>query len=226
MPMKKPPVAVSPPITLLVADDHPLFRHGLVEVLQSDRSLRLLAEAGDGQAAQQLIQQHQPQVAILDVLMPKATGLDVARAVRAASLRVALIFLTMYDDEETFQEAIELGVQGYILKECAMTDILDAVRTVVAGKHYVSPSLAGFLIHRQTSAAALQKAQPGLSDLTPGERRILKMVADDKTTKEIASLLSLSPRTVETHRLNIAEKLNVHGTHSLLKFAFEHKRQL
>ena len=214
------------PITVLVADDHPLFRHGLVEVLKADPDLRLLAEASDGQTARQLIQQHPPQVAILDVRMPKATGLEVARAVRAARLPVALIFLTMHDDEETFQEAIELGVKGYLLKDCAMTDIVDAVKTVAAGKHYVSPSLASFLVHRQASTTALQKAKPGLSDLTQGERRILKMVAEDKTTKEIAALLGLSPRTVETHRLNIGEKLNLHGTHSLLKFAFEHKARL
>lgn len=222
----QPPASFSQTITVLVADDHPLFRHGLVEVLKADSDLRLLAEAGDGPTALQLVQQHRPQVAILDVRMPKISGLDVARAVRAARLPVALIFLTMYDDEETFQEAMELGVQGYVLKDSALSEIVAAVKTVAAGKHHISASLASFLIQRQARTAALQKAKPGLSELTPAERRILKMIAEDQTTKEIAALLGLSPRTIETHRLHIAEKLNLHGTHSLLKFAFEHKARL
>ena len=100
------------------------------------------------------------------------------------------------------------------------------MKTVASGKHSVSPSLAGYLIHRGTRAVALQNQKPGLKNLTPAERHVLQLVADDKTTKEIAALLGISPRTVESHRLNMAQKLDLHGTHSLLKFAFEHKARL
>jgi DNA-binding NarL/FixJ family response regulator len=214
------------PITILVADDHPIFRRGLVETIQSDPGLRIVAEAGDGQAALSAIRDLSPEIALLDVHMPKADGIAVARAVRDQQLPTHLIFLTMHDDEETFQEAMDLGVKGYVLKESAVLDVLHAIRAVAAGQHFISPSISGYLVRRREAGQKLREKVPGLESLTPAERRILKLISEDHTSKEIADQLGISPRTVETHRLHICEKLNLHGAHSLLKFAYDNKGKL
>lgn len=214
------------PITVLIADDHPVFRRGLVDALKSDPEVKVVQEAGDGEAALELIQQGKARVALLDVRMPKANGLDIARAVQARNLAVLVVMLTMADDEATFSEAMDLGVKGYVTKESAVTDILNCVKTVASGKHFVSSSLAGYLIQRRAGVLALQDQKSGLSNLTPMERRVLQLVAADHTTKEIAALLGTSPRTVESHRFNLSQKLELRGTHSLLKFAFENRARI
>ena len=214
------------PTTLLLADDHPIFRKGLVQVIQSDAAFQVVGEAGDGAAALQLLTTLKPAIIILDIAMPKKSGLDVAREFRRRRAPGELIFLTAYKDPEMFDEALNLEVKGYVLKDSAGDDILDALRAVASGESYVSPTLAGLLLGRRHSAQKLRESQPGLDALTPAERRILKLIAQDRTSKEIAEELGISPRTVDNHRANIAQKLNLHGTHSLLKFAFDNKSRL
>ena len=137
-----------------------------------------------------------------------------------------IVFLTMYREEDMFCEAMELGAKGYVLKESAPADILQCLHAVSSGQHYISPSLAGFLLTRGGQAGGASRGKSGLESLTPAERRILKLIASDKTSKEIAEALGLSPRTVENHRANISAKLGLQGSHSLLKFAFENRGQL
>ncbi len=214
---------MSPPLRILMADDHPLFRQGLRQVIETDPTLQIVHEAGDGRAALQFIGELKPDICILDIQMPELDGLAVVRQMRAHRFKGEVILLTMFKEEDLLNAALDLGVKGYVLKESAVTDILQSIRGVTAGHRYISPALSDFLIARRADAEALRAAKPGLEQLTPSERRILKLIAEDKTSKEIADELGLSPRTVENHRTNICAKLDVHGVHSLVKFAYENK---
>ncbi len=214
------------PITVLIADDHPIFRRGLCDILATDPTLRLVGEAGDGEEAWRLIQELRPAVAVLDIHMPRRSGIELGRLVSQQRLPVELIILTGDAEEGLLHEALNLGVKGYLLKETAVTDLLQAIRRVAGGGCYITPALSGALVRRNAAREALQEQKAGLAALTPTERQILKLIAEDRTSKEIAELLACSVRTVETHRQNISHKLELSGSHSLLRFAFDHKVQL
>ena len=215
-----------PILKILIADDHPLYKKGLRQAVEDDATMEVVAETGDGESALRLIEETQPDVAVLDIDMPRMSGLQVAKKVSEKNLFVAVVILTIYNQEDMFNEAMDCGVRGYVLKETAAVDIIEAMKTVAEGRYYVSPVLASHLVGRSQRANDLLKSKPSLSDLTPAERRILKLISQNKTSKDIGEELGISYRTVETHRTNIAVKLNIHGTHSLLKFAIEHKSTL
>jgi DNA-binding NarL/FixJ family response regulator len=214
------------PSTVMIADDHPIFQQGLKQVIEKDPSLKLIAMANDGEEAWRFIQTLKPDIAILDIHMPRTSGLEVARKAAQHRLPVKMILLTMYEEEELFNEALNVGALAYVLKESAVSDLLQAIRCAIAGKHFVSPAAANFLINRRRQTEKLQAQVPGLQKLTPSERQILRLIADDRTSKEIAEELGISVRTVDTHRQNISLKLDLHGSHSLLKFAYDHKSEL
>lgn len=214
------------PVDILIADDHPIFRKGLCEVIAEDRTLRLVDQAADGETALRLIHQHRPAIAILDIQMPRRSGLDVARVLFQQRSPVRIILLTMYEDEDLFNEAIDLGVGAYVLKENTVSDLHNAIRCISDGRLFVSPSLAGFLLRRRDAAARLKQEKPGLELLTPTERRVLALISQDQTTKEIADTLGISARTVDSHRQNISHKLHLSGSHSLLKFAYANRSRL
>ena len=213
-------------LKILIADDHPLFRQGLRQTIESEPSLKVICEVGDGCRALEATRGAEPDLCILDVKMPAMDGLAFVRHMRAEGFRAEVIILTMYKEEDLFNAAMDLDVKGYVLKESAVSDILDAIRAVVAGHRYISPTLADFLVARRTGAESLRQRKPGLDRLSPAERHILQLIARDRTSKEIADELGLSPRTVENHRTNICAKLDVHGIHSLVKFAYENKSRL
>ena len=213
-------------LTVVIADDHPIFRKGLRQVLETDPHLHIVAEAEDGHAALAGIEELKPDVAVLDIDMPGPDGFEIARAVQEKALPVAIIFLTMHTNEDVFNTAFDLGVKGYVLKDGAVTEIIRGIKAVAAGENYISPELATFLVRRANRAAALTHEKPALASLTQTEQRVLKMIAAYKTSREIADELCISPRTVERHRANICEKLELKGSHALLKFATEHKSQL
>lgn len=217
---------MSKAITILIADDHPIFRRGLRDVVKEEPSVQLLGEAGDGAEALRLIEELKPQVAVLDHDMPKMNGLQVAQAVRRQKLPSALVMLTMFKEERLFNEAMDAGFLGYVLKENAVSDLIECIHAVAAGRAFISPVLSPFLLQRGARAAALTQEKPGLEKLTPAERRILKLIAADFTSKEIAEQLGVSFHTVENHRSNISAKLGLSGSHSLLKFAFDNKSSL
>ena len=158
--------------------------------------------------------------------MPGQTGFDVARALQLSDLATRIIFLTMHRDEGVFNTALDLGAQGYLLKESAIEEIQSCVKAVAAGEKFISPQLSTFLLQRASRAAAFARQQPTLHDLTPSERRVLTMIAQQQTSRTIADALCISIRTVERHRENICTKLELHGSNALLKFALEHKEQL
>jgi DNA-binding NarL/FixJ family response regulator len=213
-------------LRVVIADDHPIFRKGLRQVIESNTDIAIVEEAEDGEAALRCVESARPDLAILDIDMPAKNGLEVLRELRARGVDTPVVFLTMYDDEEMFNEAMDEGVQGYVLKENAVRDILECIRLVTAGKYYISPTISSFLVQRNNRARELRKAMPGLDDLTSMERKILRLIAEGHTSKEIANVLHLSPKTIDNHRLSISNKLNIHGTHQLLKFAVQHKSRL
>ncbi len=210
-------------IKVLIVDDHPLFRQGLRQLVESDARFELVGEAGDGLAAVALIGQIKPDIAILDVSLPGLSGLEVARKLQGRRLTTRIVILTMHNDEQTFNRAMDFGVRGYVLKDNAVRDITDCLAAVARGEHYLSPSISSYLVHRRSRAEALAARQPGLEDLTKAERRVLKLIAEKKTSREIAAELFVSPRTIEAHRANISAKLELRGSHSLLQFALENR---
>jgi DNA-binding NarL/FixJ family response regulator len=215
---------MKPEIKVVIADDHPIFRRGLRQIIEADPGIKVVAEADDGDAALILLQEHAPQVAIIDVDMPNRDGFDLMQTVRAKRLPVAVIFLTMHKDERIFNKALDLGVMGYVLKDSAITEIVAGVKAVAAGQNYVSPAMSTSLLKRAARGAA--PPPPGLDDLTPTERRVLKLIAEYKISKEIAAELFISVRTVEHHRANISAKLELRGSHALMKFALDHHDRL
>ncbi len=213
-------------ISILIADDHPLFRKGLRQAILEYPGVSVVEEASDGEEALRKIQELRPTIAVLDISMPKKSGFDVAKVVVELQWPVHLIFLTMHSDEEVFNAAMDLGVHGYVLKDSASGEILRCLEAVAEGKYFVSSSITDFLVRRADRSRALRRETPGLQQLTAMERRVLQLVAESRTSREIAERLHISPKTVDTHRANIAKKLNLRGTHSLVKFAIEHKSSL
>jgi DNA-binding NarL/FixJ family response regulator len=213
-------------IRIVIADDHPIFRRGLRSVIESDPRLKIIAEAGDGEVALEQIQTLQPEIALLDMEMPNKGGFEVMRAIQQKKLPVAVIFLTMHKDERFFNAALDLGVKGYVLKDSAVNDAIASIKAVASGENFISPQLSTYLVSRRGRVASLAEQKPGLNNLTAAERHVLRLIAANKTSKEIADELCISIRTVEKHRANISQKLELHGSHVLLSFALEHKSEL
>ena len=213
-------------ITVFIADDHPIFRAGLRLVIEAETGIRVVGEAADGDDALTMIESLGPNVAVLDIDMPGRDGLEVARALRDRRSATRVIFLTLHKDALFLDAALDAGVHGYVLKESAATEIAGAIRSVHAGQQYVSPVLSSLLINRSRRADALATEMPGLDTLTPTEVKVLRLVAEIRSTKEIAEALCISPRTVEHHRTSIAAKLELRGSHALTRFAVKHQSAL
>jgi DNA-binding NarL/FixJ family response regulator len=215
-----------PEIKLIIADDHPIFRRGLRAVIETDPQIKVMAEAGEGDTALACIRQYAPHIAILDLDMPGKDGFEVTRAIREDNLLVEVIILTMHDKESLLKAALDLGVKGFVLKDSAMPEIIDCIKAVMSGRNYVSPQLSSYLIGRGQRRAALAQDTPALKHLTPTEQNVLKLIAGENTSRQIADTLHISIRTVDRHRANICEKLNLHGSNALMKFAVSHKSEL
>jgi DNA-binding NarL/FixJ family response regulator len=213
-------------IKVLVADDHPIFRSGLRMMIETAADVTLVGEAENGERALSVIRDQQPDIAVLDLDMPIKDGFEVALALREHKLSSKVIFLTAHKSESLFNKAFDSGAQGYVLKDSAITEILDSIRTVNAGQSYISPQLSTFLLNRRKRSDALVEEKPTLESLTPAERQVLRMVAHEKTSREIANELCISIRTVEHHRANICLKLGLRGSNTLIKFAVGNRSEL
>ena len=211
-------------IRILLADDYPVVRKGLKTSIEEETSLKVIAEAADGEEAIELIEKHRPDLAILDIDMPKLDGLGVAKEISRLNLRTKIIFLSFHKDEDMFRAALAAGGKGYLLKDSAMDEIVIAIQTVNAGKVYMSSAIALQLLRGENSSDSTD--DPLVRDLTVSERRILKLIAEGLSSKEIGNQLSIHYRTVENHRTNICRKLNIEGANALLRFAVQHKETL
>lgn len=213
-------------IRVILADDHPIVRQGLRQMIESEPQISVIAEAADGLEALDLIKKHQPQIALIDVDMPEMDGFAVAREIERKRINVEIIFLTMHSKPEIFYAAMDAGAKGFVLKDSAVSDIVASIKAVAAGQSYISPTLSNLLINRRRREAALAAAQPGLETLSPTELKVLKLIAEGNSSGEIAEMIFISRRTVESHRANISRKLDLQGNLSLVKFALENKNEL
>jgi DNA-binding NarL/FixJ family response regulator len=213
-------------VTALIVDDHPLVRHGLRDVIGHNSRFKIVGEASNGEEALRLLTCLKPQIVILDIDMPRLNGLETIRAIRQLPFAVKVIILTMYKEEDMFNAAMDLGVKAYVLKENAANEIIAALEKVDRGETFLSTLMLEAGQRRSERVRNLLLSKPQIEALTPAERRILKLIGEDYTSKEIASLLQLSVRTVDNHRQHICNKLKLHGTHSLLKFAFDNSAYL
>jgi DNA-binding NarL/FixJ family response regulator len=208
---------------VLIADDHPIFRSGLRQLIEADQSMSVIAEAEDGASALKLIREHKPDIVVLDVNMPGVSGFYVVESIRKENLSSDVVLLTMHNEEAMFTKALSLGVRGYVLKDSATSDILNCLHAVRKGENYTSAELTKYLFKK---ASGQSTPVEGLASLTPTERRLLALIAEYLTSREIADKLGVSVRTVENHRNNICAKLGVHGSHALIKFALQHQGEL
>lgn len=207
-------------LNILIADDHPIFLKGLKEVIESDKSLKVISVAHNGQGAVTAFQSDKRiDVVILDIDMPRMNGLEAAGAILKIRGDVPIIILTMHKDKALFLKALEIGIQGYLLKENAVVDVISAIYKVAEGNTYLSPELSIHLFKRNKPATENDRL---LDTLTQAEKKILNLVAEYKSSREIAELLFISEKTVFNHRMNICKKLNLSGKNSLLRYALEH----
>jgi DNA-binding NarL/FixJ family response regulator len=199
-------------LSVILADDHAIVRQGLAALLQGVPDISLLAQAADGEAAWELIETHQPDIAILDLAMPRATGIEVARRVEAAALDTRVVLLTMRDDAATALQAQQAGVTGFVIKDNSFEELALAVRSVAAGGTFVTPAVRAKL-------NGLRRSGQRPVALSPREREVVRLIAGGQTSKEIGRALAISPRTVDTYRDRLRDKLGLHSVAELVLYA-------
>jgi two-component system, NarL family, response regulator NreC len=200
------------PVRLILADDHVLVRQGLKSLLESEGFI-VVAEAADGREAVRLVRTESPEVAVLDISMPHCNGLSAALELGRTAPRVRVIVLTQHDEQQYVGEALRCGVRGYVLKNQAARDLVHAIRSVCRGEVYLSPGVAGAI------AAAYAAPKPDAAPLSVRERQVLQLIAEGDSTKKIAARLGISAKTVESHRTKLMQKLAIHDTASLVRYA-------
>lgn len=212
-------------IRIATIDDHPLFRKGLQSLCATIPDLCVIGEAGDLESARKLLSGEQPDVALIDVNLGRESGLELIGHCRAQTRPISAVLLTLDRDERIFQHALAQNASGYVLKENANEEVLLAIRTAASGGFYCSSSLRAFMGRQEEITPKTCRNHP-LATLTPTERRVLRLVGANRTSKEIANELCISPRTVESHRANICERLSLKGAQVLLRFALEHRSEI
>jgi two-component system, NarL family, response regulator NreC len=206
-------------IRILLADDHKIMRQGLRSLIKGEPDMEVIGEASNGQEAIKLACELSPHVIVMDVNMPDLNGIDATGRILARSPDIKILGFSMSSDKKHVLEMFQAGVSGYMLKDCAFEELVQAIRTLRAGQMYLSPKIAGTLIEDYRSRATLIRDALSSPVLTAREREVLQPIAEGKATKEIADSLNLSVKTVETHRRNIMEKLHLRGTAELTKYA-------
>jgi DNA-binding NarL/FixJ family response regulator len=206
-------------IRVIVADDHTIIRSGLKALLDREPDIEVVAEAADGRQAVQKAQELQPEVVLLDIAMPNLNGIEAARQIAAKHERMGIIILSMHSDESYVLKALKAGARGYLLKDSSESDVMNAVRAVNAGKAYFSPEISRMMADDYLRQMQQRGVEDSYELLTSREREILQMLAEGKSNKDVANLLNLSLHTVETHRSNILQKLNLHSVPELILYA-------
>lgn len=206
-------------IRILLADDHRVVRRGLCLLLESQPDFKVVAEASDGREAVALAEAHTPDIVVLDVAMPLLNGIEAARQISSKAPQTGIVFLSMHSDEGYVLKALRSGGKAYLLKDSAEYDLINAIKAVHEGKAFFSPAINRMLVEEYMRQMREREVEDSYDLLTPRERETLQLFAEGKSTKEVATLLNLSLYTVETHRSNIFQKLNLHSTAELILYA-------
>jgi two-component system response regulator NreC len=206
-------------IRVLLADDHTILRQGLKMLLNAQPDMEVIGEASDGHQAISETHRLQPDIILMDITMPDMNGIAATRQVRRQQPDVRVLVLTMHENEEYLFQALRAGASGYILKEAADTELITAIRAVQAGRFYLSPSAQSMMVGDYLQRVRTGEEKDSYSGLTEREREILKLVAEGLTNNQIAERLFISPKTVDTHRTHIMDKLNLHSRAELVKYA-------
>lgn len=200
-------------VTIILADDHPLMREG-IRILLERANFDVVGEASNGLEAVQFAQKHQPEIAVLDLAMPVMNGITAAAQIREVSPRTKIVLLTMHTEEHHVLQALRTGVKACVTKTQAVEHLITAIREVGAGGVYLSPSVSGAVVQ-----AYLARSEAPFDPLTDRERQVLQLVAEGNTTKEIALILGVAAKTAETHRVKVMDKLDIHSTAGLVRYA-------
>lgn len=206
------------PNRILLADDHDMMRQGLRALLDNEADMTVVGEARDGREAVAMFNDLRPSVVVMDVAMPDMNGIEATKRIVAEKARAKVIALSMHSDPEFIRRMLEAGASGYLLKDCAFEEMIDAVRTVMENQVYLSPKVAGLVVTGYVHGK-VRRSDPVIADLTSREREVLQMLAEGKTSKQIAATLDVSRKTVDTHRRNIMHKLDVYSVAELTKYA-------
>ncbi len=208
-----------PKIRILLADDHTIIRSGLRLLLEQQPDFEVVAEASDGREAVELVSKHHPEVAVLDIGMPQLNGIEATQQIVSGEPQTKVVILSMHADEAYVLRALKAGARAYILKNSAEADLIRAVRTVADGKSFFSPVISKMLLEDYVRQIRDKHVEDSYDLLTAREREILQLLAEGRTNKEVANLLHLSVYTVDAHRGNILQKLNLHGVPELILYA-------
>src|SRR5262245_13803271 len=211
-----------PRITVLIADDHTVLRHGLRRIIDGDPALQVVGEAGDGRAAVALAEQLRPAVVLMDIGLPLMNGIEATSELRRIDSRIGVIILSMHADAGYLRRSLDAGARGYLLKDAEDLDVVRAIKAVASGGSFFSPAMAA-LMREQLLTPWEAGSVDELDTLTQRERQVLQLVAEGKSNKEIATLMDLGVSTVETHRKHVMEKLGLHNTADLVRFAIRHR---
>ncbi len=206
-------------IRVLLVDDHTILREGVRALLADEPEIVVVGEAGDGEEAVEKVDVLRPDIVLMDMVMPRMNGLEATSHIKRAHPEVKVLILSMYDDDEYVQQVIQAGASGYLLKGMAADDLVLAIREVHAGSSFLNPTVAAKLIEDYVRRVRGERGAEGEEPLTAREREVLKLIAEGNTNQEIADVLCLSRKTVESHRANIMRKLDLHDVTELVKYA-------
>jgi two-component system response regulator NreC len=207
-------------IRIILADDHTIVRHGLNKMIQQQEDMEVIAQAANGQSTVELTRQLSPDIVIMDIGMPDLNGIDATRQIVREFPRAKVIGLSMHSGKKFVVEMLKAGASGYLLKDCALEELTTAIKTVVAGKIYLSPAITNVVVENYVRGST-EKQNSAFTLLSQREREVLQLMAEGKTTKQIARRLHISPKTVEGHRLRLMAKLNMDSVAKLTKYAIQ-----
>jgi len=214
---------MSQKIGILIADDHTLFRNGIRALLEDEQDIVIVGEANDGREAIKLAAHLKPNVILMDIAMPLLNGLEATRQIKREHPEINVLVLTMYDHEEYFRQMLEVGASGYIIKRAAAHELVAAIRAVHSGEAVLSPAITRLVLEDYLRRDSITKEENDPDALSSREREVLQLIAEGKTSREIAEILNLSVKTVQSHRTNLMQKLDLHDRGDLIKYAIQKK---
>jgi len=214
---------MSQKIGILIADDHTLLRNGIRSLLEDEPDMIIVGEANDGREAVRLAAQLKPNVVLMDIAMPLLNGLEATRQIKREHPEINVLVLTMYDHEEYFRQMLEVGASGYIIKRAAANELVAAIRAVYNGEAILSPVITRLLLEDYLNRDSFTKEEDDPKALSSRESEVLQLIAEGKTSREIAEILNLSVKTVQSHRTNLMQKLGLHDRGDLIKYAIQKK---